>query len=102
MFINNEHFLSNMLEKIFTKYNLEILKLVMKAPTHIRSIAESVKCSPAKVHGSVGLFKKWGIVSETRDKNRVIISLNTEDMLVKKIRSLINTEALMSSQSFKQ
>ena len=45
------------LAKIFTKKNLEILKLLEKESSHIRYIAEKLKISPAKVHGTIQLFK---------------------------------------------
>ncbi len=80
------------LEKIFTKKNIEILKLLEKAPFHIREIANKLNISPAKVHNTIKTFKKHGIVEEIKEKNKKIIKLNKENKLLKNIENLINTK----------
>ena len=62
-----------MISKIFTKKNLEILNLLRKESLHIRDIANRLKCSPAKVHDGIRLFKKHDLVKEVEEKNRKII-----------------------------
>jgi len=78
------------LAKIFTKKNLEILKLLEKESSHIRYIAEKLKISPAKVHGTIQLFKENGIITEIKEKNRIIIKLNKNSPLLKNIENLMN------------
>src|SRR3989338_780654 len=80
------------LEKIFTKKNIEILNLLEKESLHIRDIADRLKISPAKVHGTIQLFKHHNIVNETSDKNRKVIKLNKNSALLKNIESLMDTE----------
>jgi len=80
------------LNKIFTKKNIEILNLLEQESLHIRDIAEKLKISPAKVHGTIQLFKKHNIVNETKDKNKKIIKLNKNNKLLKNIESLMDTE----------
>ena len=43
---------------IFTKKNIEILRLLSKESLHIRDIASNLDISPAKVHSTIQLFKK--------------------------------------------
>ncbi len=78
------------LTEIFTKKNIEILNLLMKESLHIRDIAHKLDISPAKVHATVQVFKKNNLVKETKEKNRLVISLNNESSLLKKIQILLN------------
>ncbi len=80
------------LPKLFTKKNIEILNLLEKESLHIRDIADKLKISPAKVHGTIQLFKKHNIINEIKDKNKIIIKLNKNNKLLKNIENLIETE----------
>ena len=80
------------LSKIFTKKNIEILNLLEKESLHIRDIADKLNISPAKVHGTIQLFKEYNIVNEVKDKNRKIIKLNKNNKLLKNIENLMETE----------
>ena len=80
------------LSKIFTKKNIEILTLLEKESLHIRDIAERLKISPAKVHGTIQLFKKHNIINEIQDKNRKIIKLNRNNKLLQNIENLMETK----------
>lgn len=78
------------LSEIFTKKNVEVLKLLFKESLHIRDIANKLKISPAKVHNSIKVFKKNNLIKETKQKNRIIISLNKNNPNLKQINKLIN------------
>ena len=78
------------LSNIFTKINIQILELLSRERLHIREIAERIKCSPAKVHACIKIFKRNNIVKEVDDKNRKVIVLNTENELTSQIIQLIN------------
>ncbi len=80
------------LPNIFTKINVQILELLSREKLHIREIAERVKCSPAKVHACIKIFKKNSIVKEVDEKNRKVIVLNLENDLAKHILQLINID----------
>src|SRR3989344_5495515 len=80
------------ISEIFTRKNLEILKLLEKESLHIREIADRLNISPAKVHNTIQIFKKNGLVKETREKNKLIITLNKDNELLKKIENLIREE----------
>ncbi|MBI2657659.1 winged helix-turn-helix transcriptional regulator [Candidatus Woesearchaeota archaeon] len=80
------------LPNIFTKINIQILELLAKERLHIRQIAERIKCSPAKVHACIQVFKKNGIVKEVDEKNRKVIVLNLESELTKNILGIINID----------
>ena len=80
------------LPAIFTKINLQILELLSKERLHLREIAERLKCSPAKVHACIKVFKKNSIVKEIDEKNRKVIVLNLENELTKTIVKLINID----------
>ena len=74
---------------IFTKKNIEILKLLSKESLHMRDIANKLEISPAKVHSTIKLFKKNNLVNEKKEKNRVIISLNKGSSLLKNIQNVL-------------
>ena len=78
------------LPKIFTKINIQILELLSRERLHIREIAERVKCSPAKAHACIKIFKETNIVKEINDKNRKVIVLNLDNELTKQILQLVN------------
>ncbi len=87
------------LPNIFTKINLQILELLSREKLHIREIADRVKCSPAKVHACIKVFKKNDIVKEVTDKNRKVIVLNLENELTKQIVQLINIDKSIDAYS---
>src|SRR3989338_4948413 len=80
------------LPNIFTKINVQILELLSKEKLHIREIAERIKCSPAKVHACIQLFKKNSIAKEVDEKNRKVVVLNIENELTRQILGLINID----------
>ena len=77
---------------IFTKKNIEILKLLSEESLHIRDIAHRLNISPAKVHSTIQLLKKHSLAKETKEKNRLVISLNKESPLLNEILSILNIE----------
>jgi len=80
------------LPNIFTKINMQIFGLLSKEKLHIRQIAERIKCSPAKAHACIKVFKKNNIVKEVDEKNRKVIVLNLENDLTKSILRIINID----------
>ena len=78
--------------EIFTKKNIEILKLLSKENLHIRDIASRLNISPAKVHSTIKLFKKNNLIKENKEKNKIVISLNKESSLLKNIQNLLNVD----------
>jgi len=78
------------LTEIFTKKNIEILRLLSKESLHIRDIAAQLDISPAKVHSTIQLFKKNNLIKENKEKNKIIISLNKDSSLLKEIQNLLN------------
>ena len=81
-----------MLSEIFTKKNLEILVFISSHEYHLRDIADALKCSPAKVHNAVKLFKHYGLVREENVKNMKIMTANKESAMYKKIMELLKFE----------
>ncbi len=80
------------LPNIFTKINIQILELLSRENLHIREIASRIKCSPAKVHACIKIFKKSGIAKEIDEKNKKVIVLNLDNELVRQILDLINID----------
>ena len=80
------------LSDIFTKINIQILELLSKERLHIREIAERIKCSPAKVHACIKVFKKNEIVKEVVYKNRKVIVLDMQNDLTKRILELLSID----------
>lgn len=77
---------------IFTKKNIEILRLLSKESLHIRDIAGNLNISPAKVHSTIQLFKKNNLIKENKEKNKIIISLNKGSSLLKIIQNLLEAD----------
>ena len=78
------------LTEIFTKKNIEVLRLLSKESLHIRDIAGKLDISPAKVHSTIQLFRKHNLIKENKEKNKIVISLNKESTLLKNIIDLLN------------
>ncbi len=93
----------NDLQKLFTKKNLVILKdLSSKNETYIREISENTGTSPAQVHQAIKIFKKSGFIKERLLKNKKILSLDLNNLLLSKIRQLINIHNMLNNSSFKE
>ncbi len=93
----------NDLQKLFTKKNLSILKdLSSKNETYIREISENTGASPAQVHQAIKIFKKSGFIKEKKLKNKKILSLDLNNLLLNKIRQLINIHDMLNHRSFKE
>jgi len=80
------------ISEIFTKKNVEILRLLSKESLHIRDIAGKLDISPAKVHFTIQLFKKNNLIRETKEKNKKVISLNKDSSLLKLIQDLLDVD----------
>tara|TARA_Y100000310_G_scaffold70474_1_gene66143 strand:- start:4111 stop:5769 length:1659 start_codon:yes stop_codon:yes gene_type:complete len=80
------------LSEIFTKKNIEVLKLLSKESLHIRDIAAKLDISPAKVHATIQLFKKNNLIKENQDKNKIIISLNKDSSLLQNIQDILDVD----------
>ena len=93
----------NDLNRLFSRKNQIILKeLASKNDTYIREISENTAASPAQVHQAVKLFKKLGFIKEKKLKNKKILSLDSSNLLLGKIRQLINTNEMLKHSSFKE
>jgi predicted nucleotidyltransferase len=93
----------NDLQRLFTKKNLIILKdLSSKNETYIREISENTGVSPAQVHQAIKIFKKLGFIEEKKLKNKKILSLDLNNLLLSKIRQLININDMLNHSSFKE
>ncbi len=90
------------LSSIFTKINIQILELLSKERLHIREIAERIRCSPAKVHACIKIFKKNNIVKEIDEKNRKVIVLNTDNDLTRQIMQLVNIDKTVEDLQFSE
>jgi len=91
----------NNLTNIFTKKNLEIMSMLQQQPLHIRDIAEKVHTSTGTAQSAVKLFEQQGFVSERKEKNRKIVSMNNSSPLLIKIKALVNTQQIIDSKNIK-
>jgi predicted nucleotidyltransferase len=91
------------LNKLFTRKNLIILKeLASKNETYIREISEKTGTSPGQVHQAIKIFKKFDFIKEKKLKNKKILSLDLNNLLLCKIRQLLNIHELQIQESFKE
>jgi len=77
---------------LFTKKNIKILNLLENESLHLRDIASKLEISPAKVHATIQLFKQHKLIKESKDKNKIVISLNRESTLLSELQSLLNLD----------
>lgn len=75
--------------RIFTKTNIQIIRVLSGHRLHIREIAQRIKCSPAKVHAAVQMFREHDMISLSKRKNKVVLSLNKRNSLVKKVLAIL-------------
>lgn len=91
------------LTKVFTRANIAVLGLISAHDgLYIREIAEKAKASPAIVHRAIRLFKGMGFLTEKRIKNRRGVFVLRGNALFKKIKSLLNTYALLAHPAFRR
>jgi predicted nucleotidyltransferase len=88
--------------KLLTKTNTDIIQLIDKEDLHIRAIAERLKISPGSVHKLIKIMKSDNLISELKQKNRIIIRLNKENSIVKEIKRLINFNRIINSSAYKK
>ncbi len=92
----------NSLASVMTRINLSIIALIAQEELSLREIAEKVGCSPGKVHHAISLFKKQGMVTLEKRKNRIIPKPNREHALYQKVKALINTSMILDAEAYKQ
>lgn len=80
------------LQKIFTRKNIEIIRLLFNESMHLRQIAEKLKISPAQVHNTLKILRENNLITETNEKNKKIITMDKTHPNVKKIKSLLSIE----------
>jgi len=102
LFIKNEHLIKMDVLKILTKTNVRIIELIDREPSHIRDIADKLNISSGKVQQAINLFRGYNLISEKKQKNRIVISLNRENILVHKIKALINYSRIISTKAYKR
>lgn len=88
--------------KIFTKKNIEIIKLIDKEQHHIRDIADKLNISPGSVHKLVKLLKKDNLIKEIKEKNRIKIILNKDNEIVKQIKVIINFNDIINTTTYRK
>lgn len=86
--------------KLLTKNNIQILKIIDKEPLHIRDIADKLDISPGSVHKFVKLLKKNVLIKEVKQKNKVIISLNRDNQIIKQIKIIINFSDIINARAY--
>lgn len=89
------------INKILTKTNLRIISLIDKESCHIRDIAEKLNISPGKVQQAINIFRENRLVKEKKVKNRIEISLDRDNILLHKIKALINYSGIINSKYYK-
>lgn len=89
--------------KVFTKNHMKILEVIRRIDNlYIREVAEKAKVSPATVHNAIKLFKKLSIVTERMVKNRKVVSLNRDSILLKRINALLNVYEISKLKDFRK
>jgi len=92
----------NDLSRLLSKRNLELLDAISYEELSLRGAADKLNCSPGKVHQAVALFKKHGIVTVRKVKNRMLISPNRESPVYQKIKALMNISKIVGLRQYKK
>lgn len=88
--------------KVFSEKNIEILCTIDSEALHVREIAERTRASPATVHQAINLFTRLGFVKVKRVKNKKVVSLNRNNVVLKKVKALLNLRKLLCSPMLKE
>src|SRR3989338_792817 len=87
---------------LLTSTNIRILKLIDKEQLHIRDIADNLGISPGTVHKLAAFLKKTGLASETKQKNRILLSLNKHHPILKEIKRIINFNDILNAPAYRK
>jgi predicted nucleotidyltransferase len=88
-----------MLEQIFSKSNIQIIKEIIKKDYSVRDLAKKTGLSPAKITQFIHLFEKQKIIITKKEKNTKKIVLNIETPITREILSLIIFEQITNTKS---
>ncbi|MGM5485050.1 MAG: nucleotidyltransferase domain-containing protein [Nanobdellota archaeon] len=88
------------ISKFFTQKNIMIFETISKKPSHVREVSEKLKISPATVTQFAKKYSKF--IIKSKEKNRLMLSINRENPEVRLIRSLLNYNRLISTKSYKK
>ncbi len=88
-----------MLEQIFSKSNIRIIKEIIKNDYSVRDLAKKTGFSPAKITQFTHLFEKQKIIITKKEKNTKKILLNIKTPLTKEIVSLILFEQIINTKT---
>ncbi|MFH1053692.1 MAG: nucleotidyltransferase domain-containing protein [Candidatus Woesearchaeota archaeon] len=88
--------------QLLTKKNIEILELIDRESLHIRDISDRLNISPGSVHKLIKILRKEDLISETKQKNRIIIKSKKENPIIIEIKRLINLNKLLDSRAYKR
>lgn len=90
----------NIFYQLLTKMNLEILAALAEQESSLRELAERVNCSPAKIHQAISLFKRDGLVTTKRLKNRLLILPDRKNPLYRRVKALINISKIINAKGY--
>ena len=90
----------NIIPRLMTRKNLQILWAIAEEEGSLRELGERIKCSPGKVHQAILIFKRYGLISVRKEKNRTIIAMNRKSPLYQKIKALVNISRILESRAY--
>jgi predicted nucleotidyltransferase len=93
----------NKLISIFTEKNIKILRMLSNNDfLYLREISDKANIPPATVHQALKLFRNLGFIQERSEKNKKIVSLSRNNLILKKTKSLVNIYILFNNAWFKK
>jgi len=92
----------NNLYKIFNKNILRAIDSLSRGEFYLRGIASSLKISPSAAHAIIKKLLKLKFVTISKQQNKRIITLNTDNLFLQKIKSLINLDKILSSRAYRE
>ena len=91
----------NNIINILNKNSVDILQLLSKGNFYLREISETLHISPSATHGALKSLLAFDFIKESKQKNKKVYSLNTDNILLRAVKSFINLDRIIKSKAYK-
>ena len=92
--------MNDLIVKILSNNTLKVIGLLSKREGHLREIAAVLRISPSATHTALKKLLKINFVKAARKGNRKVFSLNQAALLLRKVKSLVNLDSILSLKAY--
>ncbi|MEA3493193.1 MAG: nucleotidyltransferase domain-containing protein [Candidatus Margulisiibacteriota bacterium] len=86
--------------KMLDKNGFKVIRLLSRGDFYLREIASTLKISTSVTHSTIKKLLNLEFVEISKEKNRKIVFLKRENLLLQKVKSFINLNELLSSKAY--